>query len=108
MPLCAHTRSIRPQAGASDSAAATRPTSSGCVKGSGDAVTASFAYVDGGVAGPFTTFGATADIFRGENFTRAEFLFLEPTPEPATLLLFGTTAAGLGLARWRQRRRQQP
>ena len=27
-------------------------------------------------------------------------------PEPATLLLFGTTAAGLGLARWRQR--QQP
>jgi hypothetical protein len=32
---------------------------------------------------------------------------LEPVPEPTTLLLFGTTAAGLGLARWR-RRRQQP
>jgi PEP-CTERM motif-containing protein len=30
-----------------------------------------------------------------------------PTPEPTTLLLFGTTAAGLGLARWRQRRRKQ-
>jgi hypothetical protein len=29
------------------------------------------------------------------------------TPEPTTLLLFGTTAAGLGLARWRRRRRQQ-
>jgi hypothetical protein len=29
---------------------------------------------------------------------------LEPTPEPTTLLLFGTSAAGLGLARWRQRR----
>lgn len=29
---------------------------------------------------------------------------LEPIPEPATLLLVGTTMAGLGLARWRQRR----
>lgn len=27
-------------------------------------------------------------------------------PEPTTLLLFGSTAAGLGLARWRQRRRK--
>lgn len=32
---------------------------------------------------------------------------LAPVPEPATLFLFGTTAAGLGLARWRQRRRKQ-
>jgi hypothetical protein len=32
---------------------------------------------------------------------------IHPTPEPATLLLFGTTAAGLGLARWKQRRRKQ-
>ena len=31
---------------------------------------------------------------------------LAPVPEPATLLLFGTTAAGLGLARWRRRHRQ--
>jgi hypothetical protein len=33
-----------------------------------------------------------------------------PIPEPTTLLLFGTTAAGLGLARWRHHRRgkQQP
>lgn len=30
-----------------------------------------------------------------------------PVPGPTTLLLFGTTAAGLGLARWRQRRRKQ-
>jgi hypothetical protein len=28
---------------------------------------------------------------------------LEPVPEPATLLLFGTTAAGLGWARWRRK-----
>ena len=29
---------------------------------------------------------------------------LEPVPEPITLLLFGSTMAGLGLARWRRRR----
>lgn len=34
-------------------------------------------------------------------------LDVSPVPEPATLFLFGTTAAGLGLARWRQRRRKQ-
>jgi hypothetical protein len=38
-----------------------------------------------------------------------EFRFAEaridPLPEPATLLLFGTTAAGLGVARWVKRRR---
>jgi hypothetical protein len=35
---------------------------------------------------------------------------LAPTPEPATLLLFGTTAGGLALVRWRRRRqaRQEP
>jgi hypothetical protein len=34
-------------------------------------------------------------------------LYASPVPEPTTLLLFGTTAAALGLARWRQRRRKQ-
>jgi hypothetical protein len=29
---------------------------------------------------------------------------IEPTPEPTTLLLLGTTAAGLGFARWYRRR----
>jgi hypothetical protein len=32
---------------------------------------------------------------------------LEPVPEPTTLFLFGTTAAGLGLARRRHQRRRQ-
>jgi hypothetical protein len=32
---------------------------------------------------------------------------LGATPEPTTLLLFGTSAVGLGLVRWRQRRRQR-
>ena len=32
---------------------------------------------------------------------------LEPVPEPTTMLLFGTAAAGLGLARWRQRRQDK-
>ena len=38
-----------------------------------------------------------------------DFLYSEPSPvpEPTTLLLFATTAAGLGLARWRQRKRNQ-
>ena len=31
---------------------------------------------------------------------------LNATPEPATLLLFGTTATGLGVAAWRRRRRK--
>lgn len=34
-------------------------------------------------------------------------LNVSPVPEPTTLLLVGTTAAGFGLARWRQRRREQ-
>ena len=32
---------------------------------------------------------------------------LAPTPEPTTLLLSGTTLAGLGLARWRHGRRKR-
>jgi len=45
--------------------------------------------------------------FGGNFVAMDDFLFSEPTavvPEPATLLLFGSTMAGLGLARWRRRR----
>ena len=70
-----------------------------------DAITASFAYVDGGVVGPFTTFGTTADIFRGENFTRAEFNFFTPVPEPASLILFGVGLVALAAGSWKRSRR---
>jgi hypothetical protein len=39
--------------------------------------------------------------------TQITELQLNAVPEPTTLLLVGTTMAGLGLARWRQRRRKQ-
>ena len=44
-------------------------------------IQASFAYIDGGVMGPVTTFGTTATIFNGENFTRAGFRAISRLPE---------------------------
>jgi hypothetical protein len=71
-----------------------------------DAITGSFAYVDGGVVGPFTSFGTTVDIFRGENFTRASFLLVSPAPasvpEPSTLILLGIGLAALAAPGWRR------
>jgi hypothetical protein len=76
-----------------------------------DAITGSFAYVDGGVVGPFTTYGTTADIFRGENFTRAEFQFLVPAPVvpvpgPSSLILLGAGSAAFAAACWKRSRRR--
>lgn len=53
-----------------------------------------------------TGFGSFASN-RSETFTDPFEPALEPVPEPATLLLLGSTFAGAGLAQWRQRRRQQ-
>jgi pimeloyl-ACP methyl ester carboxylesterase len=41
-------------------------------------IVASFAYVDGGVQGPTTTFPTSGSIFRNENFTRARFFTETP------------------------------
>jgi hypothetical protein len=63
-----------------------------------DAITATFAYIDGGVEGAPVTFGPTADIFHGENWTRAEFLFFTPVPGPGSMLLLATGLLGAVLA----------
>jgi hypothetical protein len=41
----------------------------------------------------------------GRNVRSLDIGFATPTPEPATLLLFGTTAAGLALVRWKRRQK---
>ena len=40
--------------------------------------------------------------------TQHLYEFLAPSPEPTTLLLWGMGAAGVGVARWRRRRRGAP
>jgi hypothetical protein len=59
-------------------------------------------------AGDVVAFGVnTAGPLLYSNDSTGLTATLEPVPEPATLLLLGTTAAGFGLARLRQRRRQK-
>jgi len=66
-------------------------------------ITASFAYVDAGVVGEYTTFAATDSIFNGEDATRAQFIHLAPVPVPAAIWLFFSGLIGLtGIARYRK------
>ncbi len=68
-----------------------------------NAVSASFAYVNGGVQGSSQPLPGSADIFQGEDWTRVQFLARQRiVPEPATLVLVSIGLAGLGFARRRQ------
>lgn len=58
-------------------------------------ITASFAYVDGGIAGSNFVFANAADIFNGENVTRASFRAQTPIPIPPTLYLSLLGLAGM-------------
>lgn len=62
-------------------------------------ITASFAYVDGGVAGSDFVFANTADIFNGENVTRASFRAQTPIPISPTLYLSLIGLAGMAWVR---------
>lgn len=67
-------------------------------------VTASYDYIDGGVAGTVTTFTDTTDtVSDGATIVTAAFNALAPVPEPGTLALFGSCIVALG---WTLRRKR--
>lgn len=59
-------------------------------------VTASYSYLNGGIAGPKMTLGGTSRIFEGENWTRVEFVAQQTlVSEPATLALIALGLVGV-------------
>ena len=64
-----------------------------------NAITARFAYVDGGTVGAFTTFAGSGTLFDGKIFTRAEFRATTPVPIPATLFLSLLGLVAMGFVR---------
>ncbi len=54
------------------------------------------------IGGPVTLAFGVVDV--GDSAVDSALVVDAAVPEPATLILFGTTAAGIGLARWRRRR----
>lgn len=68
---------------------------------SSNAVTASYAYLDGGsISGDIQTMPGSANIFNTQNWTRAQFISRTAVPVPPAVWLFGSGIIGLaGLAR---------
>ena len=68
---------------------------------------AAFGYTEFDFLNLLATSPTTPLVFGFRNdpgFLHLDDVALEPVPEPTTLILLGTTMAGLGLARWRRRR----
>jgi hypothetical protein len=78
------------------------------VGGDPKAVYAAFFYLDGGVPDlSFTSMAGSADLFNGENFTRAGFFAAAvnpvPVPEPETYAMLLAGLGLVGVAAWRRK-----